>query len=74
MGVENRQWWVRIRDAEEGPIPESAFQDRLRAGEFPLGAEIKSSEMAGFEPLIDVISKDESFHRRSTAPPAPAKR
>jgi hypothetical protein len=73
MSLENRQWWVRVRGVEEGPIPEDVFQDRLRAGEFPLGAEIKSSEMAKWEPLIEVISRDESFHRRSTAPPAPTK-
>lgn len=69
MDLSQRKWWVRTPEGEEGPISEDDFQDRLRAGNVPLHAEIKSNYMDEWKPLLDVISSDESFHRRSTPPP-----
>ena len=69
MDIENRKWWIKNGDAVEGPIDEEDFQSRLRAGSIPLGVMIKSDAMVGFEPLLKVVSTDDSFKRPSTAPP-----
>lgn len=69
MDLSQRKWWVRTPEGEQGPIPEDEFQDQLRAGDIPLHAELKSNFMDEWKPLLDVISSDESFHRRSTTPP-----
>jgi hypothetical protein len=69
MDLSERKWWVRTPEGEEGPIEEEDFQDQLRAGNVPLHAEIKSNMMNEWKPLLEVISSDESFHRRSTPPP-----
>ncbi len=69
MDISKREWWIRIGDDEEGPLSEDAFQDRLRAGEFPLSAEIKSNYMDDWTLLLTVVANDESFRRPSTMPP-----
>jgi hypothetical protein len=69
MDLSQRKWWVRTDEGEEGPIDEEDFQERLRAGDVPLHAELKSNQMDEWKPLLEVISSDESFHRRSTPPP-----
>jgi hypothetical protein len=68
MDVSNRQWWIRIGDAEEGPVDEETFQVRLRAGEVSLKAMVKSNYMENWEPLLKYISTDETFRRPSTMP------
>ena len=70
MDIAERTWWVLSTEgAEEGPIPEEEFQERLRAGKIPLGAKIKSNFMSDWEDLLKVITADESFRRPSTMPP-----
>jgi hypothetical protein len=70
METSERKWWTRTpEDGEQGPIEEEDFQERLRSGKVPLHAELKSNLMDDWQPLLDVISNDESFHRRSTPPP-----
>ena len=69
MDISKREWWVRSAGGEEGPIPEETFQDRLRAGDIPLQSEIKSNYMDDWKPLLEIVSSDETFHRRSTPPP-----
>ncbi len=71
MDMSKREWWIRYSDGkEEGPLSEDSFQDRLRAGEIPLGAEIKSSLMDDWESLLSVVASDETFQRQSTLPPS----
>ncbi|MCP4602553.1 MAG: DUF4339 domain-containing protein [Proteobacteria bacterium] len=70
MDVSERKWWIRHGDNEEGPLEEEVFQNRLRAGEFPLSSEIKSSLMNDWAPLLSVISSDTTFRRQSTMPPS----
>jgi hypothetical protein len=69
MDIDKREWWVRTPDGEEGPIPEETFQERLRSGGIPLHSEIKSNYMDEWKPLLEIVSSDETFHRRSTPPP-----
>lgn len=69
MDVTKRQWWIKYGDKEEGPLGEEEFQQRLRAGEFPLGSEIKSNFMSKWESLLKIVSSDETFRRPSTMPP-----
>ncbi len=72
MDISTRQWWIKSKAGEEGPISEDAFQDRLRAGKIPLSAVIKSSYMEDWEPLLSVVASDKTFRRPSTMPaPAP---
>jgi hypothetical protein len=69
MDIANRKWWIRVNNAEQGPIDEDDFQQRLRAGEVSLKASVKSNYMTDLEPLLQYVSKDESFRRPSTLPP-----
>jgi hypothetical protein len=71
MDITNRKWWIRTADNEEGPIDEDSFQDRLRAGLIPLNSKIKSNMMDGWQPLLAIVSTDETFRRPSTIPPMP---
>ncbi|MCP4679456.1 MAG: hypothetical protein GY854_28995 [Deltaproteobacteria bacterium] len=69
MDISKRKWWIRYDDGrEEGPFGEDDFQERLRAGEFPLGAEIKSDLMDSWESLLSIVASDESFQRPSSLP------
>jgi hypothetical protein len=72
MDVSTRKWWIRIGDTEKGPLTEDEFQNQLRAGEISLKAEVKSSLMSTWEPLLAVVSSDKTFRRRSTVPPNPS--
>jgi hypothetical protein len=69
MDVSTRKWWIKIGDTEQGPIDEELFQQRLRAGEFPLSSMIKSNYMDNWKPLLSIVATDETFRRPSTAPP-----
>lgn len=69
MDVSKRQWWLRLGDEQLGPLSEDDFQERLRNGEFALEAEVKSSMMDGWKPLLAIVAEDESFRRPSTMPP-----
>jgi hypothetical protein len=69
MNFENRKWWIKTGEGEEGPFIEDVFQERLRSGEIPLGAVIKSDSMDNWQPLLKYIADDESFRRPSTIPP-----
>ncbi|MBN2340591.1 MAG: DUF4339 domain-containing protein [Deltaproteobacteria bacterium] len=70
MDITNRTWMVKTNKGEtQGPFPEDQFQERLRAGEIPFYYYLKSSEMDDWQPLLDVISSDDSFRRPSTMPP-----
>ena len=70
MDMSKRQWWIRYSDGkEEGPLSEDVFQKRLRAGEIPLGAEIKSNLMDDWSSLLSIVASDETFRRQSTIPP-----
>lgn len=73
MDVSTRKWWIRIGNEETGPFDEDLFQDKLRAGEISLRSEVKSNFMSNWEPLLSVVSKDETFRRRSSVPPDPGK-
>ena len=70
MDVENREWWIKFEGMDEGPIGEDDFQSRLRAGELPLKALIKSNFMESFEPLLTVVTTDQTFRRPSKLPPS----
>ena len=71
MDIAEREWSVKVGDDIEGPMPEEEFQERLRDGEFPLHALIKSNFMSDWQPLLTVVSNDETFRRPSTLPPSP---
>jgi len=68
MDVSTREWWIKVKEKEEGPITENAFQDRLRAGKIPLSALIKSNYMEDWAPLLTVVANDQTFRRPSTMP------
>ncbi len=68
MDTSTREWWIKVKEKEEGPLTEDAFQDRLRAGKIPLSAMIKSSYMEKWEPLLSVVANDQTFRRPSTMP------
>ena len=73
IDVSKRHWHIKVDDQEEGPIPEDDFQNRLRAGEIPLTAVIKSNFMDDWKPLLSIVASDQTFRRPSTMPPsAPA--
>ena len=69
MDVQNRKWWIKNGDVEEGPIDEDDFQSRLRSGEIPLGVMIKSNEMDTWEGLLKIVATDDTFKRPSRMPP-----
>lgn len=71
MDVSNRKWWIRTAEGEEGPVCEDPFQDRLRAGLIPLNSMVKSNFMDAWQPLLAIVSTDETFRRPSTIPPVP---
>lgn len=73
MDVSKRQWWIRVDGVEEGPVTEDDFQGKLRSGEVPLWAEIKSNFMESWSPLLTYIANDETFRRPSSLPPPPPK-
>lgn len=71
MNIENRTWMVRSNKGELlGPFPENEFQEKLRAGEIPYYYSLKSNQMTDWQPLLEVVSTDETFRRASTIPPA----
>ena len=71
MDIANREWWIRVGDAEEGPVDEETFQSRLRAGDVSLKAMVKSNLMKDWEPLLTCVSNDETFRRPSSVPTSP---
>ena len=72
MDTSKRTWVIKTPEGgEEGPFSEDEFQDRLRAGDIPLHYQIKSNFMAGYQPLLLVISTDSTFRRESSMPPPP---
>lgn len=71
IDISKRQWHIKVDDQEEGPIPEDDFQVRLRAGNIPLNALIKSNFMGDWKPLLSIVASDETFRRPSTMPPSP---
>ena len=73
MDVSTRKWWIRLGNEEKGPLDEESFQEMLRAGEISLRSEVKSNLMSDWAPLLSVVSKDETFRRRSSVPPDPGK-
>ncbi|MBN2525928.1 MAG: hypothetical protein JXR76_05995 [Deltaproteobacteria bacterium] len=71
MDIEKRTWMIRSNKGETwGPFPEHEFQEKLRAGEFPYYYSLKSNQMKNWQPLLEVVSTDETFRRASTIPPS----
>ena len=70
MDIEKRTWMVKSNTGEtQGPFQEEVFQEKLRAGDIPFYYFLKSNQMKDWQPLLEVVSKDETFRRASTVPP-----
>ena len=57
------------KGVKQGPFPEEIFQEKLRAGDIPYYFSLKSNQMKEWQPLLEVVSSDETFRRASTLPP-----
>ena len=70
MDIDKRTWMIKSNTGEtQGPFLEAVFQEKLRAGDIPFYYSLKSNQMSDWQPLLEVVSTDETFRRASTLPP-----